>query len=410
MKKIILIFLIFLTQSESFSQWIQQASGTNVPLNRIKFVNRNTGWICGDAGTILKTTNGGSNWFAQSSGVPNKILTCISPVNDSVVYCVGWFQTVLKTIDGGSNWMILENGQFGQVNSYHSCFFLNEQIGWIGTTLPGTLRTVDGGKSFVQQPFFDTPKDIYFKDGLNGIYSGGGTVGRTTNGGNNWKITIIETPSIGLEIFKRLSVINNLTGYIVGDRGTTYKTTNFGISWDSVGFITDVQEFMYCSKFINDSVGYAGGNFTRLFKTTNCGKSWVRQAMNNGSPYDIFCFSDSVVWLCGKPGIIWNTVTGGQTSISQISQNIPEIFRLSQNYPNPFNPSTTIKFSIKNKSNYKLEIFNSLGRLVEELFNKQLTVGEYEYNFDGLSFTSGIYFYKLSSEQFSQTRKMILLK
>ncbi|MBN8570617.1 MAG: T9SS type A sorting domain-containing protein [Ignavibacteria bacterium] len=411
MKKIILLLLIFLIHSESFSQWIQQTSGVTVPLRRVNFINRNTGWICGDAGTILKTTNGGTNWIAQNSGVPNKILSCISPVNDSVVYCVGFFQTILKTIDGGSNWMILENGQFGTGRSYESCFFLNEEIGWIGTNYPGTLRTVDGGKSFIQQSVNSIPTDIYFKDFFNGIFTVfGSTIGTTTNGGMNWIQTNINTPGLGDEDFRRITFINNFTGFVVGSRGTAYKTTNFGVTWDSMGFISQNTDFIRSSAFANDSIGYAGGG-NQIFKTTNSGRSWKLQNVSGtGFLPDVFCYSDSIVWVVGNPGHIWFTSKGGQTSINQISENIPESFKLSQNYPNPFNPSTTIKFSIKEKSNYKLEIYNPLGKLISELFNKELSAGEYEYKFDGVSFTSGIYFYKLSSNQFTQTKKMILMK
>jgi len=252
---------------------------------------------------------------------------------------------------------------------------------------------------------------MFFKDSLNGVFStGGGGVGKTTNGGDNWVITIINTPGIGDEDFKRISFVNNFTGFVVGAGGTTYRTTNFGDTWDSVGFINDVQEFIYCSNFISDSVGYAAGNFTRLFKTVNGGKSWIRQNFNYGSPLDIFALNDTTVWLCGQPGIIYNTIHGGQTSINQISQIVPENFKLLQNYPNPFNPSTTIKFSIKNKGVYNLEVYNSVGKLVENLFSKELTMGEYEYNFDGMNLSSGIYFYKLSSSDVSITKSFLLIK
>ncbi len=409
MKKVLLIFsFLFLLNNICFSQWIQQTSGTTVPLYRVKFINVNTGWCCGENGIILKTTNGGNNWSQQISGVTNPLFG-MHPVNDTVVYTVGWFGTILKTTNGGTNWQIIENN-FGE-DSYFSCYFINEQTGWIGSTFPGTKKTTNGGKTFIDQQFNDLPRDLYFKDSLNGIYStGGGGIGKTTNGGTNWTIMIINTPGIGAEDFKRISFINNFTGYVVGAEGTTYKTTDFGNSWDSVGFINDVQEFIYCSNFINNNTGYAGGNFNRLFKTTTGGVSWVRQNINFGTILDIDCVNDSVIWACGQPGLIYNTVHGGQTSVNQISQNIPENFKLSQNYPNPFNPLTTIKFSIKNKGIYKLEVYNSLGKLVENMFSKELPAGEYEYKFDGSNLSSGIYFYKLHNEKFSQTKKMILMK
>ena len=407
MKRIILITFVLLINNISHSQWIQQSSGVTSALQRTRFINQNTGWCCGNASVILKTTNGGINWFSQNSGTTGRILTDIFPVNDSIIYVVGYFDTILKSTNGGTNWIIIANGQSS--HSYNCCFFINEKTGWIGTSAPGTRKTTDGGNTFIEQFVNEIPDDFYFKDSLNGNFSGGASVVKTSNGGENWTITTIETPGIGLEEFDRISFVNDLTGFVVGDRGTVHKTTNFGTTWDSVGQITDVAETMYCSKFINDSVGYAGGNFDRLFKTSSGGKFWTRQNFT-GNPYDIYTYSDSVVWLCGNGGIIFHTTSGGQTGINTISQNIPESFELYQNYPNPFNPFTKIKFSIKYSGSYNLEIYNSLGQLSGTLFSKQLNPGEYEYNFDGSRLTTGIFFYRLSSENFSQTKKMILIK
>ncbi len=410
MKKILFIFYLLLISDIGFAQWVQQYSGTTRALRRVRFINRNTGWICGDAGIILKTTNGGVNWINQSSGLSNKILADIFPVNENLIYAVGFFETFLKSTNGGNNWVILENGIFGNSHSYESCFFLNELTGWIGTSFPGTRKTTDGGITFMQQNVNDIPEDIYFKDSINGNFSAGGSVGKTTDGGNNWIVTIISTGGIGLEDFKRISFINSLTGFIVGDAGTTYKTTNFGISWDSIGFISQNTNFIHSSQFANESVGYAGGG-GQIFKTTTGGRSWKLQ--NSGAigflP-SVFCFSDSIVWVVGNPGHIWFTSSGGQTGINTISQNIPETFKLNQNYPNPFNPSTKIKFSIKIKGNYKLEIFNSLGQLMEILFDKKINEGEYEYKFDAGNYITGIYFYRLSSDNFTQSKKMMLIK
>jgi hypothetical protein len=97
--------------------------------------------------------------------------------------------------------------------------------------------------------------------------------------------------------------------------------------------------------------------------------------------------------------------------IQQISTEIPGGFKLSQNYPNPFNPSTIIKFDIpSNDKVVKLSIFNSLGQEVAVLVNKKLGAGSYEYTFDGEDLNSGVYFYKLQTESFSETKKMLFIK
>jgi hypothetical protein len=93
-----------------------------------------------------------------------------------------------------------------------------------------------------------------------------------------------------------------------------------------------------------------------------------------------------------------------------ISITPPDKFTLLQNYPNPFNPSTTIKFVIHKKSNVTITIFNSIGEDVLTLVNEEKVAGSYEVNFNAAGFTSGIYYYKLQTDDFVQTKKMILMK
>ena len=102
-------------------------------------------------------------------------------------------------------------------------------------------------------------------------------------------------------------------------------------------------------------------------------------------------------------------------SVTIISNLIPEKFNVYQNYPNPFNPSTKIKFDIPsglNGSNSKvrLSVYNSLGKEIAELVNENLGAGSYETEFDASDFSSGVYFYKIETDNFSQTKSMFLIK
>jgi hypothetical protein len=98
------------------------------------------------------------------------------------------------------------------------------------------------------------------------------------------------------------------------------------------------------------------------------------------------------------------------TDVKSDQNLVPKEFILNQNYPNPFNPSTTISFSIPEEALVKLEIYNSLGKKASTLVSKELTAGNYKYEWNAKSLPSGIYFYKMTADNFVQTRKMILLK
>jgi len=88
---------------------------------------------------------------------------------------------------------------------------------------------------------------------------------------------------------------------------------------------------------------------------------------------------------------------------------VPDDFSI-RNYPNPFNPSTIIAFALPNESHVRLDIYNVLGQKVTTLVNDKLSAGEYSYEWDGSKVASGIYLYRLTTDKFSATRKMVLMK
>src|SRR4030095_838713 len=95
---------------------------------------------------------------------------------------------------------------------------------------------------------------------------------------------------------------------------------------------------------------------------------------------------------------------------SQVTSNIPVQFSLSQNYPNPFNPGTVINYSLPKDGFVSLKVYNTLGSQVAELVNASQTAGSYSARFDASGLASGIYYYKLESNGFTGTKKMILVK
>jgi hypothetical protein len=88
----------------------------------------------------------------------------------------------------------------------------------------------------------------------------------------------------------------------------------------------------------------------------------------------------------------------------------PESFELYQNFPNPFNPTTNIRYSIKERSDVKINVYNNLGQVIKELILGEKTPGRYEIQLDMSEFSSGLYYYQLSTNNFVQTRKLLLMK
>jgi Tol biopolymer transport system component len=94
---------------------------------------------------------------------------------------------------------------------------------------------------------------------------------------------------------------------------------------------------------------------------------------------------------------------------------VPSTFQLSQNYPNPFNPGTNIAFTIKQSGHVSIDVYNLAGQKVRNLTSANYAAGEHVVTWDGTDskgsmVSSGVYFYKMETGEFSETRKMVVLK
>jgi hypothetical protein len=145
--------------------------------------------------------------------------------------------------------------------------------------------------------------------------------------------------------------------------------------------------------------------------TSNGGTNWSDQISSTSNSLRSIYFSSATTgWAVGDLGTILKTTSGGITAIVSIGNSIPEHFSLSQNYPNPFNPATRISFDIPKTLFVKLVVYDILGKEIAVLVNKELKTGTYNYDWDASEWASGIYYYKLITGDYTDTKKMILIK
>ena len=411
MKSLILILFVFcFFASSSEAQWIKQFSPDH-DLYDIEFINRYTGWTCGE-NHIYKTTDGGISWNEQSH--PNtSLIEQIFPLSDRVAYAAGWWN-FLKTTDGGDNWIsIFNGGPDDNLPILEGLFFLNENTGWlVGSQV--SMKTTDGGLSFKDSIRVEGDlQDVYFKDSLNGVVCGDvATFFRTTNGGANWNQIVILSKGPQYN-FSRMSVINDSLIWV--GRKSLYKSTNFGLTWDSITYFpfAEPNYYVYNIDFVNPMTGYACGASLELFKTTNGGYNWILQQTNQFQPglnLGLYAYSDSIVWSCGRKRVI-NTVTGGLADIYDPEVSVLQDYKLYQNYPNPFNPITQIKYLLPEPNHVTILVYDILGKRVSDLIDKRQSEGSYEIEFDASTLPSGIYFYSLVADNnIVQTKKMLLIK
>ncbi len=117
--------------------------------------------------------------------------------------------------------------------------------------------------------------------------------------------------------------------------------------------------------------------------------------------------ADSLMKYYGPEGSWW---VGDPVSVDLVDLEVPSEFVLSQNYPNPFNPTTIINFSVPEEGNVRIAIYNAVGEEVDVLVNSHKNAGNYSTGWNASSFSSGVYFYRIETNNFVQTKKMLLMK
>lgn len=155
------------------------------------------------------------------------------------------------------------------------------------------------------------------------------------------------------------------------------------------------------------------GVWTVEFKRKNSGSDNDFAVPSGGMvdfTHEIFDNVGGNHWVDGFDATIYTLDFSGITDVENPADQLPQNYTLDQNYPNPFNPTTSISYAIPQNSYVSLRIFDVLGNEVQTLVNETKSAGTYVVSFDAASVPSGVYYYTLQANNFTQTKKMILLK
>lgn len=403
MKTLITILLCFVSVN-AYSQWINQSVTSGAfPIFGCSFPSANTGYVCGYGELLLKTTNGGQNWTDLSLGFTGHNFNSIWFLNETTGFMVSTSDSLLYSTNGGLDWInYLYLGNQGQ-----ELFFINNQTGWASSS-NRLYKTVNAGVNWSLVVNASMP-DMFFLNentGWKTYYSGGSSqVMKTTDGCQSWETKLT---TIDFRVIYAIEFINENTGWVCGYRGYIAKTTDGGETWtvqrDTGG------EGLYAIDFINPNIGFAAGDMGSVVSTSDGGATWIETNQPASRYAKIEFINQNTGWMVGSHGIIRKTTNAaGLTFVNQISE-IASSFELKQNYPNPFNPSTTIEFSVPVQGFYTLKIFDMNGKEAASLVNERLNAGSYNVEWNANNNSSGVYFYKLVSENFSAVKKMILVK
>jgi len=327
-------------------------------------------------GSVFATSNNGVSWLRTNLNAASKV-KALTYVPSGTIFAGVENDGIYRSQNNGSTWQRVK----GTIDIYTIAVNNNEVI-FAGAGVPdeGVFRSTDGGDTWV--------KVLTTDHNVNSIsFNIAGTLFAVT--GN------LETLNDPLgDILARSKDAGNTWDFFY-----TFGSSSYGLVINSLGHLIL-------------------GRYRCVWVSTDKGESWAIQSsgleLSHGILITYGINSQGFVYAGQDGGYIYRT-TFNTIGIKKLSENVPGYFKLFQNYPNPFNPDTKIKFDISplkagGEIAAKIVIYDVLGKQVTELLNTSLAPGTYEVNWDASEFPSGVYFYRLSTEEFVQTRKMVLIK
>lgn len=387
-----------------------------------KFISHNEGWVGGNS-VIMHTSDAGATWNFQYNRNENYVILDFSFPSPSIGWAVGGYH-ILKTTDRGLSW---EKQDIDNPSYYQCVNFIDTLNGWLTGGSGYISKTSDGGKTWVQKNIgakgninnvqFITPNIGYALDEFSAS-SIDSSVLKTIDGGETWKRYSVG-PYQGR--IRTLFFLTENLGWAAGNYEEIWKTTNGGLNWvkqrgddeKEMGTILKI-------KFISPDFGYAvGGDNVKnlILKTTDGGTAWQKlKTPSTSFITNVELLNKDTVWVVGYDGLLLKTLNGGiTTSIQNQEIKTPKSISLDYNYPNPFNPQTTFRYDLPKIALVTIEIYDLLGHKVKTLVNEEKVAGSHTTTWNGttekgLNAASGIYFYRIKTADYTNTKKMILIR
>lgn len=337
---------------------------------------------------ILKTTNNGNNWNIIPSGIYSVMAIGLKDFNVFVASQNGLYYTS----NNGLNWLYM-------LNRNVLCISIQEDVIAIGTKYNGIGISTNNGTnwSFMNlNQLYTNSVLLYNSNYIAGTDSG---IAVSTNNGVNW----IKP----LHVMYGINTIMESGNIIYAGGLGVFKSTNNGLNWELAGL--ENKEVYVLAK--SGTLLMAGTYGNGFFISTDNGNTWIEK--NQGLPfggkitvYSIYSTPD-VVFL-GSNYYIYKRSIYEIIGIENVY--LPVLFYLRQNYPNPFNPVTTIEFSVWKNTDVKISVYDVTGKEVAVLVNGYFINGVYLRDWDASAYPSGVYFYRMVADGFSETRKMVLIR
>jgi photosystem II stability/assembly factor-like uncharacterized protein len=308
--------LVFYSSLTVFGQWSAATSGTTDNLNSGYLLDSAVGFVVGDAGTILKTTDAGMTWSPLTSGTTNALYD-VYFFDATQGVAVGEQGLILRTTDGGAGWQGVTSGVKDALRSVS----FSGVNGISGGDSQDILYSTDAGASWQigQSGFFGggfqgaqmLSATVGFVAGQNSIFQS--LLGATTDGGASWAFQPFyfdKNEGGATDVFFFDQNTGVVSGTVFDGRGAIARTTDAGVSWSTLFFDQAIQGI----DFPQPTSGFAVGAGGRISHSTNAGITWTDQTGGTSANLnDVSFASDALrgIAVGGSGTILWTANGGG---------------------------------------------------------------------------------------------------
>lgn len=417
---LLFVVLVCLFQTTQAQEWTPVLTTQEwSPIAGMHFTESGSGVAIRYNSNILVTSNGGSAW--QTANINGTYIShLVFAPNSDTGYCYfSYMNSVLyRTTNKGATWSAVGTGITSRVYKF---VFTDGQVGY-AATYDGLYKTTDAGAHWNRNPYFPSSSaadvfDVCFSSKQKGFLlahptgSTQATLHVTSDAGASWD-TLYQTGSLTVN---NIYFSDEAIGYMI-DGNELFRTDNGGANWQiqhQAAANVSLRAIGFNQAGIGLVAGYKEGSNrgVYLLETIDNGLQWTEVStatIDSGyAPLEVQVLSEKAYVNTGNAiyslAMQHTGMNGGPTSL-------PEHFVLSQNFPNPFNPVTRINFSVTQSTWVKLRVFDSAGKEIAILVNGVKMAGEHSVDFNALKLPSGMYFYTMQAGDFTETKKMILVK
>ncbi len=396
--KLLFITLIFFSITLQ-AQWVKTNDSYDGSINALAISGEN---IFAGGERVFLSTDRGSSWSAIDNGLTDLFVLSIAIIGDKIFLGTQSSGVFLST-NNGSNWNQINNGL---TNLSANTLAINGENIFVGT-FDGMFLSTDNGANWSAINNGLTSLNVWSMSisGDNIFIGTFGGVFLSTDNGSNWTAV-----NDGLTEQYIWALSSNGDNIFAGTSGGIFLSTDNGSHWNTINNgLTNLE--IASLAITEENIFACTDGKGEVFLSKDNGSTWnaINDSLTNAAIYSL-AISENYVFAGTRNSIWRRPLTELITDVNENRNYFSTSFSLKQNYPNPFNPNTRIRYTLPEANYVSLKIYDLLGKEITILVDRTQSVGSYTYEFDGSNLSSGVYIYRLQAGEFTETKKLMLMK